>query len=428
MAAVEVAMGGIARALGRILFALVVAALLAQVAAPAIEATTSSLRLQAGPQRTVTFDASWHATSTRTTTLSSPVTVTASARHAMSSSEAWIRIASGSLRGRWVRESSVAYIPGFQGRTTYSPPRAGTLAAATYELYRFASTGAMTEARPWQVAVATPIETSGRAWINGRPYVQLASSPNAGWWVPGSTSAPVPIRCTAGSPPDGAAAAIVRSVPSATGEIALTFDMGGRLTDGVAIVHLLTLERVCATIFPTGTAASTTTGRQVLAAVAAHPELFEVGNHTVHHCNLRDGGGGGACPAKGTRPSGAFVTRELTDAEATVSAVAGGSTHPYWRPPYGAVDTTLARVAAAAGYPYTMMWSTDTIDWRPISDGGPTSAQIAAKVVQGRTAGGIVLMHLGGYHTRNALFAMVKGLRDAGYTPTTLSGLYRAGP
>jgi peptidoglycan/xylan/chitin deacetylase (PgdA/CDA1 family) len=92
------------------------------------------------------------------------------------------------------------------------------------------------------------------------------------------------------------------------------------------------------------------------------------------------------------------------------------------------VDTTLARVAAAAGYPYTMMWSTDTIDWRPISDGGPTSAQIAAKVVQGRTAGGIVLMHLGGYHTRNALFAMVKGLRDAGYTPTTLSGLYRAGP
>jgi hypothetical protein len=37
-------------------------------------------------------------------------------------------------------------------------------------------------------------------------------------------------------------------------------------------------------------------------------------------------------------------------------------------------------------------------------------------------------MHLGGYHTRNALFAMVKGLRDAGYTPTTLSGLYRAGP
>ena len=421
-------MAGIARSLGRILLAFVVAALLAQVPAFAVAATTSSLRLQAGPQRTVSFDASWHATSTRTTTLSSPVTVTASARHVVSAREAWIRIASGSLSGRWVRESSVAYIPGFQGRTTYTPPRSGTLAPATYELYRFASTGAMSEARPWHVATATTIETSGRAWINGRPYVTLNSGPNAGWWMPGLTTSPIPIRCTAGSPPAGTAAVIVRSVPSATREIALTFDMGGRLTDAVAIVQLLTLERICATIFPTAAAATTTTGTQVMAAVAAHPELFEVGNHTVHHCNLRDGGGGSACPPEGTRPSAAFVTRELSDAETAIAALGGGSTHPFWRPPYGAVDSTLAGVASAAGYPYTIMWSTDTIDWRPVSDGGPTAAQIAAKVIQGRTAGGIVLMHLGGYHTRNALFAMVKGLRDAGYTPTTLSGLYRAGP
>ena len=54
---------------------------------------------------------------------------------------------------------------------------------------------------------------------------------------------------------------------------------------------------MCATIFPTGAAADTTVGRAVLAEVRAHPELFEVGNHTQHHCNLRDGGGGAACPA-----------------------------------------------------------------------------------------------------------------------------------
>ena len=98
---------------------------------------------------------------------------------------------------------------------------------------------------------------------------------------------------------------------------------------------------------------------------------------------------------------------------------------PYWRPPYGAVDATLAGVAAAAGYPYTIMWSTDTIDWRTVADGGPTASAIAAKVIAGRRAGGIVLMHLGGYNTRNALPAMVVGLRAAHYAPTTLSALYR---
>ena len=420
-------MHAVARASRRLLVVLAVFGLLGWVGAPDAAAATYTLRLQAGPQRTVTFDSAWHVTSTRTTTLASPVTRTASARHRISSSEAWIRISSGSLAGRWVRESAVAYIPGFQGRTTYEPPREGSLAPATYELYRFASTGAMTEAEPWRVTVATPIATSGRAWINGRPYVQLASGDHAGWWLPGATSAPTPVRCSAGAPPTGTTGRIVRSVPAATGKIALTFDMGGRMTDAVAIMHVLVLERVCATIFPTGAAAQTAAGQQVLADIGDHPELFELGNHTVHHCNLRDGGGGSACPPTGTRPSASFVTTELDEADAVIADLAGRHSQPYWRPPYGAVDSTLADVAAAAGYPYTMMWSTDTIDWKPVADGGPTAAQVASRVLAGRTAGAVVLMHLGGYNTRNALFTMVKRLREAGYTPTTVSALYRAG-
>lgn len=59
------------------------------------------------------------------------------------------------------------------------------------------------------------------------------------------------------------------------------------------------------------------------------------------------------------------------------------------------------------------------------ADGGPTAASVAAKVIANRTAGGIVLMHLGGYPTRNALPAMLTGLRAAGYSATSLSALYR---
>ena len=77
--------------------------------------------------------------------------------------------------------------------------------------------------------------------------------------------------------------------------------------------------------------------------------------------------------------------------------------------------------------PYTMMWSTDTIDWKPVADGGPTAAQVASRVLAGRTAGAVVLMHLGGYNTRNALFTMIKRLREARDTPTTVSALYRTG-
>jgi peptidoglycan/xylan/chitin deacetylase (PgdA/CDA1 family) len=218
---------------------------------------------------------------------------------------------------------------------------------------------------------------------------------------------------------------VVRSLATQAGEIALTFDMGGRLTPALAIVRALELARVCATIFPTGDAAQTATGAAVLAEVAAHPELFEVGNHTVHHCNLRDGGEEAACPA--TRPDDAFVVGELEGADAIISPLAGRHTMPYWRPPYGAVDRALREVAAGAGYPVTVMWSIDTIDWRRVADGGPTAAESAAKVVAGRTAGAVVLMHLGGWRTLDALPAMIAGLRSAGYTPTSVSALFRAG-
>jgi peptidoglycan/xylan/chitin deacetylase (PgdA/CDA1 family) len=420
-------MFGIARALRFPLLAFVIVGLLGSLAAPGVAAATYSVRLEAGPQRGVAFDSAWNITGSKTVTLASPTTVTASSRKWVSGTSTYLRITGGSLAGWWVRESRVAYIPGFVGATIYSPARAGTLAAGKYEVYHFDGAGLMTEARRRTVTATTTFRADRRAFIDGRSHVRIADGSWAGWWIPGSTTTPSAIRCTAGSPPAGTAARRVSSVSTATGEIALTFDMGGRLTDALSIVRFLELERVCATIFPTGAAAQTTIGRQVMAEIKAHPELFEIGNHTVHHCNLRDGGGGAACPPSGTRPSTAFVTSELQDADEILGDLAGRSSAPYWRPPYGAVDTTLMKVAGAAGYPYTIMWSTDTIDWRPVADGGPTAAQIAAKVVAGRKAGAIVLVHLGGYNTRNALPAMVTGLSAAGYTPTSLSALYRSG-
>lgn len=393
------------------------------VAAGPVSAGSFSVRLEAGVHRGFDFSPTGAIIRHTSVTLAAPATVTGSDRRTIPTHGIFLRIASGSLSGWWVREDSLSYLPRIVVAVSYSPTRPVTLRPARFELYTFDPAGNMTAARGRRITTATTIHVDLAAVVRGRRHLRIAGGTWAGWWVPGTVSAPASITCSAGTPPSGTTARVVRAVATATGEMALTFDMGGRVTPALDIIRFLELERVCATIFPTGATARTVTGRAVLAEVKAHPELFELGNHTVHHCNLRDGGGGSACPA--TRPTAAFVGAELAGADSIVAGITGRHTTPYWRPPYGAVDAALTAVAANAGYPYTIMWSTDTIDWRPVADGGPTAGSMAAKVMAGRRAGGIVLMHLGGYNTGNALPAMIAGLRAAAYVPTTISALYR---
>jgi peptidoglycan/xylan/chitin deacetylase (PgdA/CDA1 family) len=193
--------------------------------------------------------------------------------------------------------------------------------------------------------------------------------------------------------------------------VALTFDMGGRTDPALAIISWLRDHRVPATIFMTGSSVdSTNAGQQVVSIVNTRPDLFDLGNHSYSHPDM-------------TSLSAGQVTDELQRAEAAIAAVADQSPRPLFRPPYGAWDGDVLAGTGAAGYRWTVMWDVDTIDWKPISDGGPSAAQIVEKVV-GRVQGGsIVLMHLGGYETLDALPGIVDGLRGRGYTLVTLGTL-----
>jgi peptidoglycan/xylan/chitin deacetylase (PgdA/CDA1 family) len=388
-------------------------------------AAVRSARLEAGPQVGYRFSTTGAILAQKATTVTAPTAVTTDRRRVVPNRAGiYLRVTNGTLAGYEVLESPVAYIPGKAGDTAYAPVAHITFAIGRYLGYTFDADWDLVSTRERALTRASSASASRRAVIDGRPYVWISSGIWVGTWMPvtaARSTVAQRLTCSVPAKPAPGPTTVLRQIATDEARVALTFDMGGRLTPALAIMERLIVDRVCATIFPTGDAAVTTTGAAVLDLVRAHPELFEVGNHTRDHCNLRDGGGPAGCPT--TPPTATFIGAQLSTAETIIAERVGRTTKPYWRPPYGADDARVRTAATAAGYPTTVMWHVDTIDWRPIGDGGPTASAIATKVVTGAGRGSIVLMHLGGYHTYDALPSMVLRLRAGGLAPSTISDI-----
>jgi len=195
--------------------------------------------------------------------------------------------------------------------------------------------------------------------------------------------------------------------------VALTLDMGGRVDPALDIMNWLIQNRVPATIFMTGAMAdnvNTDAGRQVLALVDQHPDLFVLGNHSYSHPDFRN-------------LTADQMRSELQRTEESIAKYASRSPRPFFRPPYGGYNNAVVSGVASAGYHKVIMWDIDTIDWRPEADGGPTTDFMVNKVVNNATGGSIVLMHLGGYNTYEALPRIVAGLKAKGLVPVTLADM-----
>lgn len=220
-----------------------------------------------------------------------------------------------------------------------------------------------------------------------------------------------PVIVPGPTPLPGGSSLLVSHGNRGSGAVALTFDMGGRLDPALEIIDWLIAHDVRATIFPTGkTGSETAIGRAVIERVAAHPELFTLGNHSWDHPDFR-------------QLTAAQIADQLTRAEAALAPLAGRTTKPFFRPPFGSQDQAVLDAVGAAGWAYTVMWDVDTIDWRAPADGGPSADDIVAKVISRARGGSIVLMHLGGWHTLEALPGIVDGLRARGLEPVTLAEL-----
>ena len=389
-------------------------------------ATLRDVRLEAGPQTGYRFSSTGAITARKDVTLSGKTTSQTDRRRLVPGrSGIYLRLTTGSLAGYEVLESAVAHIPGKAGDTAYASAATVQMPAGRYLGYRWDTSWGLASTVFGRLGAAATTKATRRAVIDGRPYVLVTGGTWSGTWLPVTAPRSLTaqrLTCEVPAKPAPGSATILRTVATTERKVALTFDMGGRLDPAMDIVERLIVDRVCATLFPTGDALATAQGRAAIALAGAHPELFEMANHTQDHCNLRDGGPSG-CPS--SPPSADFIAQQLHDASAKTLEVTGMDDRPYWRPPYGASDSRVRSAAAAAGYPVTVMWAIDTIDWKRVSDGGPTTATIAAKVVTNATPGAIVLMHLGGWHTYDALPSMVARLRAAGLQPTTVTDLVR---
>ncbi len=213
-------------------------------------------------------------------------------------------------------------------------------------------------------------------------------------------AAVVPTTGPGVSPPAAAAPALTAVVPCSRGSVVLTFDDGPDATITPALLDVLRRERVHATFFQVGSRVAAHPGLTRRAYAAGH----RVGNHTWAHENLR-------------ALSGDAIRLTLTRTNAAIRA-AGVPRPTLMRPPYGATDARVARVARSVGLT-PVLWTVDPQNWSP----GRSADTIRQLVLASLRAGSVVLLHDGVANSGSTLAAVpgiVSGARAQGFCFGTL--------
>jgi peptidoglycan/xylan/chitin deacetylase (PgdA/CDA1 family) len=189
--------------------------------------------------------------------------------------------------------------------------------------------------------------------------------------------------------------------------IALTFDAGSDTGNTASILDLLAERHVHASFSLTGEFA------RANAALVRRIERqgHVLVNHTDDHLSFTG-------ESTHTAPlSPAERAAQLQRADAAITAIAGTTTRPWFRPPYGDIDAATPVDAASAGYRYVLLWTVDSLGWKGIAP-----STVAARCLNSATPGGIVLLHVGSQSTdAAALPAIIDGLRARGYALVTVA-------
>ena len=183
-------------------------------------------------------------------------------------------------------------------------------------------------------------------------------------------------------------------------QVAIGFDDGPAADTG-AFVAMLERARVKATFFMIGRQVS---GRYRATLLRELRDGDPLGDHSFTHSNLVASGG---------------VRGQLGRTIAAIRSVTG-YTPCVFRPPYGAVDASIARTARSLGLA-TVGWNVDPFDWAR-----PGSGAIRRRVLAQVQPGSIILSHDGGGprgETLAAYPAIIASLRARGYKIVTIPEL-----
>jgi len=185
---------------------------------------------------------------------------------------------------------------------------------------------------------------------------------------------------------------------NAAKQLALTFDSGWFYENTEALLDLLDEYNVKATFFARGL------------WVKEHPDLakeivnrgHDLENHSLTHGHM-------------STMSDAEVENEIRETTDIIK-VTTGYLPQLFRPPYGEYDERILKILIEEGYPYTILWTVDSHDWAEELNGVKiTKDYLANRVLSKASDNAIILMHVGGYETVNALPEIITGLRSEGY-------------
>ena len=188
-----------------------------------------------------------------------------------------------------------------------------------------------------------------------------------------------------------ASATTVTSGARSSGAVALTFDDGFNVAACRSIANTLRSYRAKGTFFINGDVL-----RQKPAKWRRILKGMPYGNHTRSHRNL-------------TREPDRVAKKQIRQNEALHERILGRPMLKVLRPPFGASDTRVRRLAGQLGYRRMVLWNVDTLDWTSAS----TVGSIIARAT-GARPGSVILMHCARDATAQALPSIIRHYRARG--------------
>ena len=183
-------------------------------------------------------------------------------------------------------------------------------------------------------------------------------------------------------------------------QVIFTFDGGSADQSGEKILAVLAKHGAKGTFFLTGRFIDSNQDLVRKIIYSGH----EVFNHTYNHPHL-------------IQLSEEEIATEFRKTELSLNIVAGVSTKPFFRPPYGDRDDRVLRAAFKEGY-QSVYWTVDAGDWEESL--GISAEEVKARILNNVAPGNIYLMHLGDKITGEILDDVLTAIEIKGYRVVSL--------